>query len=723
MLLRRYGHLLFLLAILLLASGVRLWRLDSLPPGFYHDEAYDGLDGLSLVQGKTFPQFYEGWELYAQDAHADRPPEPTRFPVFFEGNYGREPLYLYLVALSIWLFGPTPWAVRLVSAVAGVLAVFTTYLAARALWLSAERQPETAMNPHLVPLLAAFSLAILYPAVHFSRFGIRPMLFLPFEALAVYCFWRGINRADRQQKGTSNDERTTDANSHRRASHSAPWFAATGFFLGAGLYTYANARLLPLLFILFILLWFWQEQGAWRRHWANVGLMAAVSLATAAPLLLFFTSYPYFFLFRLAYVANKGAGVVEDKPWLTWLNNVGRVLRGLLWQGETHLRHNLPGRPFLDPIQALLFLLGIIRPVVMGDKLQAAGNKLQVASSRWQAMSPRSQWLPGIFLWLWLLVMLLPSILSGDAPHFGRLTGAAPPIAILIAFGAAWLAKGNLLSAIHYRLSVRPSPLTLHALLAVAFLISAGLTLRDYFGRYAHHPNLPHDFYLSDWQMGQYAAAHSSDTTLYLTPTQEEMATIYFALADPERLRSYTGGEGAIPLGQPDAPRLYLVRPNHETSLARLQAYFPTGVLGEQQDNFIPFYVPATAPHLQAQPADVSPGQVWGGRIALHSWSAVQQKDWLTVTLAWQAVAKIDQDYTVFVHLLDTSGNIAGQLDRPPAGYPTSDWRPGELVLDEFTFDLPAQPGPFRLETGFYYLPTLERLGEAVVLVNNWQPD
>ena len=121
-------HLLIL--ALLAAAFLRFWRLDSLPPGLYHDEAYYALDALSLLDGQTFPIYYEGWELYAQDAHAERPASPTRFPIFFEGNYGREPIHVYLLALSIKLFGATPFAIRLVVAVSGVLGVWTTYLAA-----------------------------------------------------------------------------------------------------------------------------------------------------------------------------------------------------------------------------------------------------------------------------------------------------------------------------------------------------------------------------------------------------------------------------------------------------------------------------------------------------------------------------------------------------------------------------------------------------------------
>ena len=106
---KRTIRVVILLLILLLAAFLRIWQLDSLPPGLYHDEAYNGLDALSLSEGKLFPQFYEGWELYQQDAHADNPAVESRWPPFFEGNYGREPLHIYLMAASIRLFGSSPF--------------------------------------------------------------------------------------------------------------------------------------------------------------------------------------------------------------------------------------------------------------------------------------------------------------------------------------------------------------------------------------------------------------------------------------------------------------------------------------------------------------------------------------------------------------------------------------------------------------------------------------
>lgn len=650
---------LLLLLILLLAAFLRFWRLEATPPGLYHDEAYNGLDALSLLQGKTFPQFYEGWELYALEAHGDNPPQETRFPLFFEGNYGREPLHIYLMALSIKLFGPTPFAIRAVPALAGVLAVLTTYFAAAAI-LHHSPFPIS----HSPALIAAFALAVMFPAVHFSRFGLRVMLFLPVEALAVAFFWRGVAAGKQPERLVGR------------------WFVAAGVMLGLGLYVYAAGRLFPLLFALFIPLWFWLDGEAARRFWRPVAVMAGAALVTAVPLLLFYARYPYFFFFRIAYVANKGKGTVAGKPWLTWLLNVGRVSGGLFWRGETHLRHNLPGRPYLDPVQASLFGAGL-------------------AWLTRRRFNPRA-----MFLGLWLAVMLLPSILSGDAPHFGRLAGAAPVIAILIGLGAARVlayAAGRL------------APALAEALALLLLLSSAALTARDYFGRYAQEPNLARDFYLADWRLGQYAAAQPPGDFLYLTPTQEEMATIYFALAgETARLRSFATPGSAWPLGGASGEWVYLVRPSAADRLTGLPQILPGVAAEPERDNFIPIHVPAAARPRPEAMADAD----YGGQIRLRGWSARREGDALHVTLFWQAAQTPDLDYTAFVHLLDAAGNLVSQKDRPPDGYPTSDWRPGEWVMD--TYAVPLQPdlppGEYRLRTGFYYLPTLEPLGTAIML-------
>ena len=651
------GSILILLLIIALAAFLRFWQLDRLPPGLYHDEAYYGLDALSLLQGKTFPQYYEGWELYSQDAHVERPAEPTRFPVFFEGNYGREPLHVYLVAISIHFFGNTPFAIRAVAAASGTLAVLTTWLAARALFPPEDKR---LYRGELLPLLAAFSLAVLYPNLTFSRFGIRAMTMLPPMTLAVYAFWRGW---------------------HGRVGF--VWWLLSGFFVGITLYTFAAARLFPLVFILFGAYILLTDRVGLKERWRGVALATGAALLTAAPLLLFFVRYPYFFVFRMAYVANRGKGVVEGSPAMTWLLNVGRVIGGLFWNGETHLRHNLPGRPYLDPAQAVLLILGVTRSLRCWRRPEF------------------------VFALAWFGVMLLPSILSGDAPHFGRLTGVAPAAAILIAVGGTWLAEKIA--------AVAPARWVTPLFIVGLCSISLFLTGRDYFVRYAAHPDLSRDFYVSDWELGRFAAAQPADTTLYLSPSQEEMATIYFALADPDRLRSFNGREGLIPAGIPGYPVLYLVRPTETITLENLQAYFPHGETGTARDNVIPFVVPADAQRIQTEKtADFS----FDERISLAGYTVDPQGDHVMVTLTWQAQVTSPVDYTVFLHLLDSTGALVAQTDRPPAGYPTSDWRAGEIVSDRFRLDLPPDiaPGHYQLETGFYDPATVQRLGVAADL-------
>ena len=83
------------------------------------------------------------------------------------------------------------------------------------------------------------------------------------------------------------------------------------------------------------------------------------------------------------------------------------------------------------------------------------------------------------------------------------------------------------------------------------------------------------------------------------------------------------------------------------------------------------------------------------------------------LTLHWVALAPLEQDYTIFVHLIGPGGALAAQADGPPLGgdYPTSLWSSGEIVADErliSTKDLP--PGTYDLHVGMYLLATGERL-------------
>jgi 4-amino-4-deoxy-L-arabinose transferase-like glycosyltransferase len=96
------------------------------------------------------------------------------------------------------------------------------------------------------------------------------------------------------------------------------------------------------------------------------------------------------------------------------------------------------------------------------------------------------------------------------------------------------------------------------------------------------------------------------------------------------------------------------------------------------------------------------------------------------VVLYWRADEQMEEDYTVFVHLVDEEGAIWGQQDNEPEGgfYHTSFWDVGERIADQyrFTIDEETPPGDYQVEVGMYLLATGQRLavvGESGEAVDN----
>jgi hypothetical protein len=86
----------------------------------------------------------------------------------------------------------------------------------------------------------------------------------------------------------------------------------------------------------------------------------------------------------------------------------------------------------------------------------------------------------------------------------------------------------------------------------------------------------------------------------------------------------------------------------------------------------------------------------------------------LPLTLYWQAEAEMTTNYTVFVQLLNETGQVVAQVDaQPQAGTaPTPTWLPGEILSDPYTLTLPPTlpPGTYRLIAGLYDATTGARL-------------
>jgi len=78
----------------------------------------------------------------------------------------------------------------------------------------------------------------------------------------------------------------------------------------------------------------------------------------------------------------------------------------------------------------------------------------------------------------------------------------------------------------------------------------------------------------------------------------------------------------------------------------------------------------------------------------------------VALTLAWRALRALGRDVSEFVHVVGPDGHVWGQRDGAPGEglYPTSRWRPGEVVVERYGFAVaPSAPaGELQVEVGFY---------------------
>lgn len=121
---------------------------------------------------------------------------------------------------------------------------------------------------------------------------------------------------------------------------------------------------------------------------------------------------------------------------------------------------------------------------------------------------------------------------------------------------------------------------------------------------------------------------------------------------------------------------------------------------------------PSTLPLSSPQTAQL------GDSIRLLEHSVLSEQVWagadLPLSLQWTTLAPLDENYTVFLQLLDENGQVVAQIDRQPVAglHPTSAWQPNVPVRDNFALQIDPSlpPGRYTLITGLYTWPSLERL-------------
>jgi hypothetical protein len=221
--------------------------------------------------------------------------------------------------------------------------------------------------------------------------------------------------------------------------------------------------------------------------------------------------------------------------------------------------------------------------------------------------------------------------------------------------------------------------------------------------RYAPDEQVPITLY---WQVN---ARSTTDLSLYLHAVLEDASTIGRVDSYPGagRLRTTTWQPGAI---YADSYAVPLDPSASGVSRLRVQVGwwdYPSGKLVQPVDSdgkpldSVMLDAGAFAAGKVVQSADdlTAASARFGGEIALTGYSLNDNQ----LTLAWDAMGTLPDDYTVFVQVLDTENRIVGQGDAPPP-LPTRYWQPGEHFVTTHTINYPQalQAGTYRLVIGWY---------------------
>ena len=666
---RRLAAWLPVIGLILVGAFLRLHQLDQTPPGLYHDEAFYAIDAQHLLR-------YGHWLI------------------FYTGNNGREPLHIYVLAGALFLFGDRTWAIRLMSAFSGILAIPLMYRLGRTLWR------EMGRRARWVGLLAAASLAVSYWHVDFSRIAFRAADLVTVSILAVWLLWRGAQFRSRRL------------------------FVLSGLALGLSQYTYLAARVLPVVVLGLagaVLVLGWQFgrrplRAALSQPLVRGSLIAlAVSALAFLPLGAYFALHPDQFSERSAGLSVIGASAAVPPGGTaapTLAGNILATVRMFIDHGDVNPRHNLPGRPAVDWVGQIGLLAGVIAALL-----------------QWRR--PRS-----ILLLLWLGIMLLPTTLSIEAPHFLRAIGALPPLCLLVAGGLTSLWR--LIADARPRLAAIGWP----ALLIGVTLIGGTLTYRDYFLRWATQAATADAFDIGSYTLAQRALALSQTVDVLLPLRQYTEPAALFSL-EPVFGR-LTPIDSAAGIGRPtvllapggsDLGNLVLLRrlpgqaaqalvlaPLDTARAAQLAQQPASGevydFLGRPLADEVPGVEKIVLNGAQPQPQRALDA-VFDGTFSLTGAdlrpSVPMPGGVLQLELYWKSLKWAPEDEVVFVQLQSPAGDNLAQLDSQPlrGTYATTLWLPGTFVTDPYTLTVPAGllPGTYRVVAGMYRPGSIQRLG------------
>jgi 4-amino-4-deoxy-L-arabinose transferase-like glycosyltransferase len=671
--------------ILLVAAALRLWGLPGIPSGPHYDEAANAVLAAEIAKG-------------------------DRTSIFIPSFTGKEVLFFYGAAAAMRLFGVDLLALRLTSALVGVLTV------AASAWLAYElfADDEHEGAPWLAWLTATL-IATSFWHVLLSRLGFRAITQPLLQALTLAALWRGLRQRPVRRFAVDACAKLVEG----LRLKDQRWTLLGGFFCGLTGYTYLASRAFPIpLAIAFVALLIF-DVGHRRQRLVQITLFGLAALVTFAPLGLYFVRNSDAFTTRMRQV-----GPGED--WDAALNGIVAAAKMIFWQGDPYIRFNLPFRPLFGPVIALFLVVGLVVTL------------WRLLSPRRTSGSPALGRVRDLLLIVWLPVMLLPTALAVNeiTPSNLRAIGLIPLIFILPARGVLRVAYCVL--RIAYCVSLVPvakrsgkrithhaSRITNYPLLSVTGLLliaTAFTTARTYFRDYAPRTDL---YEVSDGDLADIAAylnrTDLSGTTVFVGSIHYRHPTLAILADAYAQIKWLVGASTLVYPALGDA--LYLFPRSAAPDTEWLALHLPDAVpiaapvASDGGPAFTGYRLAAPSrPNAgPVEPHDPSEDVLadFSGVVRLLSYQVERaiSGDRVAVTLIWQVLASPPHaDLTPFYHLVDPWGLLWGQAE--PFHYAAEDWTLDEIVVDRVWVPVApgAPPGDYLLEVGLYSQSTGTRL-------------
>jgi 4-amino-4-deoxy-L-arabinose transferase-like glycosyltransferase len=631
------GHgreIITMVLLALVALVPRLVRIESAPPGLNGDEMFNAIDALRLG--------------------------PGRWQVFFEGNFGREALFLYLMAASLNLFGQSLWAIRLPAVILGVGVVLLAYGIGR-----------VAFNRR-VALVAGLLIAVsLWPVMQ-SRWGLRAVSLTFFTALTVLLLMLAM----------------------RRAGKALGLWLAAGLALGLTLYTYIPGRVFPLVIVAWVAWIAFSRRATLGWTWRQLALTFLVALVVFAPFGLYMATYPEKVNQRID--ALSGANALEKAlqgEVSALLETAVSVPLMFVVKGDTASRYNIDARPIFDPVTGIIFAVGLLTTILLAFRRQAPDRRAEY----------------GLLL-LWMAAMLAPNLITGLDTSFLRGAGAIVPIYLITAIGldtvylwliGRWPQRQGLWRA------------GLAGVVALGGLLILVNTWQGYFNHWINNDEVRLAYRAGLAEIGTYLAQNAPGDE-----AQVFIAYDYVAETTPQEFAYYHDGpvtwfHHANAFGwRPgaDAPAWVLVteqRPLPEALLSRLEAVAQAQTFAYQNGD------PAfTLYSLDPAAVDWTPGQETA--LEFESGPTLIGFD-MPETLTRGQIAPIVLHWRIpdgrqglpnrltyaQIFLEDSRGNV-WQLAESLQGYPEAGWQAGDRFVTLMNLTVPQgmPPGPAYLRFG-----------------------